>query len=302
MIKFSIKRAIKFSFSEYVKHPLLLSVSAVCVGLVCWFSRALSLYVTRMFGMSEMIGLSDILQGQSLIEGNQLNMAALYTYIAESPARELFLQFLILVLVGALFAFIFLGCARVCLALKDNDEGSFSLLMKNPPVQVGRFLAAYAVVGMGLLAASFFIGEAALPFFAVCRNWFGGALAAPIFAFASVGAIGLLMYCFVASALLVFVVVDKPYTGVRGILRTTHELFYESSGRIFKTFFVMFSLVLLLVFVVTGIINLVCAECAIDQETTHRLIQGASILISYPLFLLCGAYMYRWINPKLSRG
>lgn len=301
MIKFSIKRAVKFSFSEYAKHPLLLSVSAVCVGLVCWGARALSLYVTRLFGMSEMIGLSDMIQGKSLIEGAHPDAAALYAYLAQTSGRELLIQALIFCVMGAMFAFIFLGCARVCLALKDNDEGSFSLLVQNSPQQVGRFLAAYIVVGIGLLAASFFIGEAALPFFSLCRSWFGGALAVPVFAFASVGTVGLLMYCFVATALLVFVVVDKPYTGMRSSLKVVHELFYEASGRIFKTFFVMFSLVLLLVFIVTGIVNLVCAECAIDQETTHRLIQGVSILISYPLFLLCGAYIYRWINPKHAR-
>jgi hypothetical protein len=301
MIKFSIKRAIMFSFAEYAKHPLLLSVVAASLGVVCWVARTVSFYVADLYGRAELPYLADMVPGQSLLGWTQPNPAALYSFITETPAEELLLRGFVFCMVALLLAFVSLGGARVCLALKDNDEGSFSLLIKNSPAQLFRFLVSYGVVMTGLMGTSFFLGRAALPFFLLCKSWFGGALAAPLFAFACVGSIGILMYCFMASAFLIFVVVDKPYTGVGGILNATHELFYESSGRIFKAFFVMLALVLTLVFIVTGIITLAGSEFAFDKEIIHRVVQGAALLISYPLFLLCSSYIYRWLNPKPSR-
>jgi len=300
MIHFSSKKAIEFSFSTYCKHFVLLTVASAIMGAPLWFSSFGLERIAQKSGIRHALDIAAIgkQQGYSATMGSvgsqlitNLKTVSVYDYCS---------LLLIFFLGYALFFYLTFGLMNLCLSLKDTGQGSLKLLFSSRFQQVKHFVGAAVLYWLGIVVGSIAAVLATLPVVMICKLF----LSIKIITVISVTVVLTLFFAMLVWLMgymfFGFCILDNPSLGTLEALRMSAVLVKGSRGRIIKTVLFMLlgamgPLFMLLIVGITG-----TKLFSLGNEGAALVLNVIPVLITYPIFFLCGSYIYRLLNPKQS--
>ncbi len=300
MSSFSIKKAIEFSFFTYRKHFVLLTIASALMAASLQICSGSLERIARQSGISQALDSAAIAKEQGHPATVWSIIAQVGTNLKTIPGHYYVALLLVAFLGYALFFFFTLGFMNLCLTLKDTGHSSLKLLFSSRFSQVKRFAggavlyflslfigfvgAVFAIIPMTMMG-KFFLSDKITPI--VC--------AAVCICLLLAVAVWVMGYMFFG-----FCILENPHIGSFEALRISAALSKGFRGRIVKTLLSTFLVVMVPLIVLLAAILVIVKMLSLGDYTGAALLNFTSTLITYPLFFLCGSYLYRSLQTKQS--
>lgn len=300
MSQFSTKKAIEFSFSTYRKHFVLLTIASALMAASLQICSGSLERIARQSGISQALDSAAIAKEQGHPATVWSIIAQVGTNLKTIPGHYYVALLLVALLGYALFFFLALGFINLCLTLKDTGHGSLNLLFSSRFSQVKRFAggavlyfltlfigfvgAIFAIIPMTMMS-TFFLSEKIGPMIsAVVCICLMLAVAAWVMRYMFFG----------------FFILEKSPIGSFEALQMSAALSKGFLGRIVKTLFLTFLVVMVPLIVLLTAVLVMVKMLSLGDYTSAALLNSMSVLITYPLFFLCSSYLYRSLQTKQS--
>ena len=300
MSHFSTKKAIEFSFSTYRKHFVLLVTASALMAASLWICSGSLERIAQQSGISQALNISAIAKEQG-------HPATVWSIVAQvgTNLKAIQIQYyaallLVALLCYALFFFLALGFMHLCLTLKDTGHGSLKLLFSSRFAQVKTFAGGAVIYFLsmfaGFLCASFVSALVGM----MCRFFLTVKMITPLTVVMCVCLLAVAAVWVVGYMFFGFCILDNPTIGSFEALQMSAALSKGSRGRIIKTLFLTFLVVMVPLTVLLAAVLVMGKMLSLGDSTSATLLNSMSVLITYPLFFLCCSYLYRALNPKQS--
>jgi hypothetical protein len=298
MAQFSILQALKVSFSLYVRNIVLLVCSSVVLGMALegiW--RLPGLLIKKQTSVSSPVQDKELREkitprlGDTALE----KAAKLQNGIAEMYAplwREgIVFRFLLSLLFGGFFAFLFFGVMRLSLILVDGGHASLQVLFRGSKVaQILRFVITFILAGVGTFFGLLFFAAFG---YVIARTTMHSSSGQVISAYCGVTIpFFLVLYGIIFVWLLTtfgfygYCLIDNPSLGVQEALDTSSQITEKRSIRAF------FGYVMALV-IAGGLEFGVCKMVLASGIMLSGEIIRASCVVIIPWVILYLAVLYR---------
>ncbi len=300
MAQFSVKEAIVFSFSKYLKHFVLLTGAMLVLEVFPVAYLNVPRYVAQKLHIEHVLDATFTLRyDQPLVQTGQDIASQILTYSQSAPAHLLLLVWLVILLSGGLHFFLGLGFVNLGLTLVDKDRGSLKLLFQVSFAQTARFFGSLILLCGYLLVMLTSIVIAFIPLGRLGNAFFGGFITSMIAQGVGV-CVGLwVLCCLLDSIFCADYLIDMPQLGALGSLMKSRALVRGFRLRIATTLTGLFFLTMAFLYVtfiaINPVINIFFGKKIIV------FIRGIVISMTvWPLFSVCISYIYRALNPKQS--
>lgn len=292
MAQFSIRQSIKFAFTAYAKHWMVLLGASVLLGLSGYLLQVAPRMVAQRIGAYQAVVVDQEMDmSQPVMQRFNVITAKLSAHIENAPKHLLLLLFLVLLACWIIHVFFMCGLIRVSLRVKDKDAASLELVLEDKPVV---FNAMGVIVVVALYAICMLIGIAILstPVVLLLKTVLGAGMIRVM-----MGMTGLVVVLFaftfwvVGYMFTLFCVVDKPKTGVRAALVMSKTLVSGLRVKLIGALFILSVIVLPLSLLLK---NLLMMGGVTEMALQHAI---AAIILS-PIMYLYLTYIYRNLNSK----
>ena len=298
MSQFSTKKAIEFSFSTYRKHFVLLTTASALMAASLWFCSGSLERIARQSGISQALDSAAIAkeQGHPATVGSII--AQVGTNLKSIPGHYYIAMILVAFLGYALFFFLALGFMNLCLTLKDTGHGSLKILFSSRFSQVKRFAGGavlyFLSVGIGMVGAVFAI----IPMTMLCKFFLSEKITPIVSAAVCLCLIVAVLVWVMGYMFFGFCILENPSIGSFEALRMSAALSKGFRGRIVKTLFLTFLVVMVPLIVLLVAVLVMGKMLSLGDYTSAALLNSMSVLITYPLFFLCSSYLYRSLKTR----
>ena len=300
MTHFSAKKAIEFSFSTYRKHLVLLVIASAAIAGSLWVCSGHLERIAQQSGIDRALDIVAIAKEQGHPATAWSVIAQVITNLKTIPAHYYIAILLVAVFGYVLFFFLIVGFMNLCLALKDTGHGSLKLLFSSSFVQVKRFVGSAVLYFLSTFIGFVGAALAVVPMTMLCKLFLSNKITTILSAAVCLCLMLAVVVWVMGYGFFGFCILDKSQIGSLEALRMSAALSKGHRGRIVKTLLMIFLVVIIPLLILLAVVATVAQTFSWGDYATGALLNSASAMVTYPLFFLCGSYLYRSLNPKQS--
>ena len=210
-----------------------------------------------------------------------------------------YVALLLVALLGyTLFFFLGLGFMNLCLTLKDTGHGSLKLIFSSKFSQVKRFSVGAVLYFLSMFILFVCALFAIIPMTMLCKFFLSDKITIIVSAAVCLCVMAAAMVWVMGYMFFGFCVLENSTIGSFEALRMSAALSKGHRGRIVKTLFLTFLVVMVPLTVLLAAVLVMGKMLSLGDYTSAALLNYTSILITYPLFFLCCSYLYRSLQIK----
>lgn len=305
MAQFSIREAVRFSFSAYARHIGVCLAAGVIIGASLFLAYVGPRLVAQKVGVYQMAVVETTsTMDPSLAQGTDQSKMALkrvqevttrvVAHIQAAPKHFLLLVFLVAVTVWLLYMFLIIGLTKLSLAIRDTGKGSLALLFEGGSVLL-RWVAASILFGLYFICM--FLGASILtiPFAYLCHALVKSDSATAIITiFVWVVLLLAILFWAVSYMFFGYLLLDGKAKGARESLRMSQGLSRDHRAKIVAALVVLIGVLSC----VTILVKQVLMLTGVDALQDIYLRNSMSALFTAPLSSLYFASIYRSLTTR----
>ena len=301
MAQFSVRDGIRFSFSTYGKHCVLLLSAAALVAGSYWFSTVAPRFVAEKLGVHQVLDIDMVSvmqqpqdqatdQSTMVLRKVQEVTSKVSMHLQAAPKHLLALVLLVFLLSWGLYLMMVLGFIKLVLTLKDKNSGSLELLFSVSARQVMRFIGGSILFMLYVICVLIGMSVLTIPFAMLCKGILGDGIALLLTLLLWLVLVVAMLFWAVGYMFYGFCIIDKPTIGAREALRMSRDISSGSRRHIVTAVIVAMLFASILMFVINKLVMMSCA-CSLEQQ--KLVVMLAVMVVGYPFSMPFFSYIYR---------
>ncbi len=309
MAQFSIREALRFSFSTYARHIVLLVCAAAIVAGTHQAFKDVPRFVAQKLGVHREIDIDMTVRPQDgqtdqsalVFQKVQEVTAKISTHIQTTPKHLLGIVFLTWLFLWMVYLATVLGFMKLCLALRDKGVGSLKAMSVSLR-QAMRFIGAFIIYVLYMICGIIGVSVLTIPFAVVCKGFCGDAVTGALSLLLWFGLFAAVLAWVVGYAFFGFCIADNPAVEARQSLRMSRDLTHGQRWRVIGAFVVASFFSITALVIIHKLVGLGSAEpMSMSMMMTgpkRDIAQALSIIVTSPFWMLYLASIYRSLRGK----
>ncbi len=294
MSQFSIRQAVGFAGSAYVKHWMVLLAAGLVVGVSHYVREYVPRMVAQKLEIYQQVTVKLDMAEQPVMQQAHFVLEKISAHLQNTPKHLLLIMLLTLLVCWVLYAFVLCGFIRIVLNIKDKDTAHLGLFLEDTKV-IFRAMGTFLIILLYALSMLVGIAFLSVPAVMIIKHLLGVGLMRIMMGMTSMIVIaGAFGYWLVSYLFPLFCLVDKPQTTIRAALAMGQTLV---SGMRIKLLGALFLLACIIMPISAVIINFlgVFGVASVHQSLLQ---QSIASVITAPFGYLYMGFIYRALTEK----
>lgn len=307
MAQFSIREALRFSFSTYARHMVLLVCAAAVVAATHQAFRQVPRIVAEKLGVHREIDIDMTVrpkddqtdQSAMVLQKVQEVTAKISTHIQTTPKHLLGIVFLTWLFLWMIYLATVLGFMKLCLTLRDKGVASLKSMSVSLR-QTMRFIGAFIIYILYVICGIIGISVLMVPFAVVCKGFCGDAVTGVLSILLWIGLFAAVLAWVVGYAFFGFCIADNPAVEARQSLRMSRDLTHGQRWHVIGAFVVASFFSVTALVIIHKLVGFGSSEPMGMMMTGPKkdITQALSIIVTSPFWMLYLAFIYRSLRGK----